>query len=79
MTDIKFLRRFNLVVFSILFVMGILVFCFGFEKLEAYMDFCGMVVKVLIPLVFIGFLGTPIEKVIENWRAIIEGKNGENK
>jgi len=77
MKDIKLLRRFNLVVFSILFIMGILVFSLWFEKLEAYMDFCGMVVKVLIPLVFIGFLGTPIERVLENWRAIIEGKNGK--
>ena len=74
MKDIKILRLFNLLVFSILFGMGILVFSLWYDKLDGYFEFAKVVVKVLVPLVFMGFLGSPIEKVIENWRAIIERK-----
>jgi len=73
MTDIKFLRRFNLLVFTILFLMGITVFFAFYDRLEGYLKFAGMVTTVLIPLVVFGAAGSPIKKLIEN------KKNGENK
>ena len=73
MTDVKFLRRFNLIVFSLLFVMGVIVFFFFFERLEGYLEFADVISKILIILVVAGAAGSPIKKLIEN------KKNGENK
>ena len=71
MTDIKFLRRFNLLIFTILFLMGILVFFIYYDRLEGYLKFAGMVTTVLIPLVVAGAAGSPVKK-------LIEGKNGKS-
>ena len=69
MTDIKFLRRFNLVIFSILYLMGIVVFFAFYKELDGYLKFADMVVKVLIPLVVAGAAGSPVKHFIENRKA----------
>ena len=74
MTDIKFLRRFNLVIFSILFIMGIVVFFVLYDRLDGYLKFAGMVVTVLIPLVVAGAAGSPVKHLIENQKA--KNENG---
>jgi len=71
MTDVKFLRRFNLMIFTILFLMGIAVFFAFYDRLDGYLKFAGMVTTVLIPLVVFGAAGSPVKK----W---IEGKNGKS-
>jgi len=75
MTDIKFLRRFNLVVFSILFIMGILVFFGFYTRLDAYLKFADVTAKVLIPLVVAGAAGSPVKHLIENQRVKNEKSN----
>ena len=72
MTDVKFLRRFNLTIFTILFLMGILVFFGFYDRLEGYLKFAGMVTTVLIPLVVFGAAGSPVKK-------LIEGKNEKSQ
>ena len=74
MTDIKFLRRFNLIVFSILFVMGLEVFFFQHIWLDDYIKFVNTMATVLVPLVVIGAAGTPVKKLLENQKAKIENK-----
>ena len=74
MTDVKFLRRFNLVVFSILFLMGIGVFFWWNEKLDDYIRFAGVVTTVLIPLVIAGAAGSPVKHFIENQRTKNENR-----
>ena len=69
MTDVKFLRRFNLVVFSILFVIGITTFYFLMDRWAMYVELAGVVATVLIPLVIAGAAGSPVKKLIENQKA----------
>lgn len=65
MTDIKFLRRFNLIVFTILLIMGIGVF-FGLHSwLRDYLDFVNTVAIVLVPLVVSGAAGSTVKKLVE--------------
>jgi len=74
MTDIKFLRRFNLVIFSILFVIGITTFYFLTDRWAMYVELARVVSTVLIPLVVAGAAGSPVKHLIENQRT----KNEKN-
>ena len=76
MTDVKFLRRFNLIIFSILFTMGVVVFFAFYDKLDGYLEFADTVVKILFPLVVVGAAGSPAKRLIENQKAKIEVQNG---
>ncbi len=66
MTDVKFLRRFNLVVFSILLVIGISTFYFLTDRWAMYVELASVVSTVLIPLVIAGAAGSPVKHLIEN-------------
>ena len=72
MTDLKFLRKFNFAVFSILLVMGITTFYFLKDRWDMYVEFAGVVSTVLIPFVVAGAAGSPVKHLIENQRAKIE-------
>lgn len=79
MTDIKFLRRFNLVVFSILLVIGITTFYFLTDRWAMYVELAGVVSTVLVPLVVFAAAGSPVKKLIENQTKKIEVQNGGDK
>jgi uncharacterized membrane protein len=72
MKDIQFLRIFNFVIFSILFLMGIIVFFAFYDHLDGYMKFATMVTTVLIPLVVFAGAGSTVKKLVEK-------KNGQPK
>ena len=75
MTDVKFLRRFNLIIFSILFTMGVVVFFAFYDKLDGYLGFADLVARVLIPLAVAGAAGSPVKHLIENQRT--KNENGK--
>jgi len=66
MTDIKILRWFNLSSFTVLSLMGIVVFFFFHDWLADYIKFATTVQTVLVPLVIAGAVGSTVKKAVEN-------------
>ena len=66
MTDIKILRWFNLTGFTVLCLMGIVVFFFFHDWLADYIKFATTVQTVLVPLVIAGAVGSTVKKAVEN-------------